>query len=236
VGKSRILFLEGDLLIGAKQNRIVNTSVLIAGESETTIPVSCIEQGRWGYRSRGFAPHGRHSPSSMRRILRESVARCARTQRGHRSDQAAIWRHILHLESMHGTPKNTHSLSEILDDHEQCFEKFQLQLPYVEQAEGVAMLFQQQIVSVDIFDKPATCQRAWERLLSGCVADAVHAGPSDPCTEIAVVERLLASTQKLDWQSVDVVGEGQEFRAETESGQHGCILEIDSVVLHGSLL
>src|SRR5216684_3728526 len=51
-----LLLLDGEELIGAKQNRILNTTVLVAARTETTIPVSCVEQGRWGYRGRHFAP------------------------------------------------------------------------------------------------------------------------------------------------------------------------------------
>ena len=53
-GDSRVLFLEGEELRGAKQNRVLNTSVLVAAHSKTPIPVSCVEQGRWRYRTRHF--------------------------------------------------------------------------------------------------------------------------------------------------------------------------------------
>jgi hypothetical protein len=33
--------VDGEELIGAKQNRIVNATFLIAGQTEITIPVSC---------------------------------------------------------------------------------------------------------------------------------------------------------------------------------------------------
>jgi hypothetical protein len=45
-GDIRVLFLEGEELIGAKQNRILNTPVLVAAHGKTKIPVSCVEQGR----------------------------------------------------------------------------------------------------------------------------------------------------------------------------------------------
>lgn len=57
-GNIRVLFLEGEELIGAKQNRILNTSVLIAAGTKIKIPVSCVEQGRWRYRSRHFGSSG----------------------------------------------------------------------------------------------------------------------------------------------------------------------------------
>jgi hypothetical protein len=65
-GDVRVLFLEGEELVGAKQNRVLNTSVLISAHSKTKIPVSCVERGRWGYKSRKFGCSGSHSSSKLR--------------------------------------------------------------------------------------------------------------------------------------------------------------------------
>ena len=45
-GELRVLFLEGEELVGAKQNRILNTSVLVAAHTKSKIPMSCVEAGR----------------------------------------------------------------------------------------------------------------------------------------------------------------------------------------------
>ena len=44
----RVLLYDGEELIGAKQNRILNVSVLVEAKSSLTIPVSCVEQGAGG--------------------------------------------------------------------------------------------------------------------------------------------------------------------------------------------
>jgi len=54
---SLVLFLEGEELHGAKQNRVLNTSVLVGARTKTPIPVSCVEQGRWRFTS-AFFGHG----------------------------------------------------------------------------------------------------------------------------------------------------------------------------------
>ena len=48
---SNVLLYDGEELLGAKQNRILNVTVLVAAQSETRIPVSCVEEGRWHARS-----------------------------------------------------------------------------------------------------------------------------------------------------------------------------------------
>ena len=60
-----VLLLDGEELVGAKQNRILNTTVLLPPKSKIRIPVSCVEQGRWRHVSPDFKT-GPVSPSRMR--------------------------------------------------------------------------------------------------------------------------------------------------------------------------
>ena len=46
--KRAVLIIDGEEVVGAKQNRVVNTSLLLPAESTTKIPMSCTEAGRWG--------------------------------------------------------------------------------------------------------------------------------------------------------------------------------------------
>ncbi len=81
----KVLVIDGEELRGAKQNRIVNASFMIAGNSEVIIPVSSVEQGRWSYRSRDFSSAEKIMPSSMRVKNQRSVAMNLEKWAGYRS-------------------------------------------------------------------------------------------------------------------------------------------------------
>src|SRR5262245_42912784 len=75
--EDRVLLLDGQELRGAKQNRILNTDVLIAAGSEITIPVSCVERGRWAWAGKHFMPAGISSSELRARkaaYVQESLA------------------------------------------------------------------------------------------------------------------------------------------------------------------
>ena len=47
--ENSILILEGTIVKGGKQNRVINTTLILDKESECKVPTTCVEQSRWGY-------------------------------------------------------------------------------------------------------------------------------------------------------------------------------------------
>jgi len=68
-----ILILDGEELVGAKQNRIVNTTILVRGNAAIVIPVSCVEHGRWAYDTPQFHSQERMMSSNLRAMKTEQV-------------------------------------------------------------------------------------------------------------------------------------------------------------------
>ena len=77
-GDRPLLLLDGEELIGAKQNRVLNTTVLVAAHSTVTIRVSCVEAGRWAFRTARFAAGGTslYARSSLKSARSSGVIRC----------------------------------------------------------------------------------------------------------------------------------------------------------------
>jgi hypothetical protein len=233
---SLVLFLEGEELRGAKQNRVLNTSVLVAARAKTTIPVSCVEHGRWRYTSRSFGHGGSHSSPKLRHVLKKSVSASAKGGRGHGSDQGEVWKEVSRQMSALGTASSTGAMADTYEAHRGRLAEFTGRLKYAEGATGLAVAVGGKVVSVDLFDKPGTCRKVWDRLLTGVVMDALEAGPGGEEVGKNEVQEALARLRGAPWQQTQPVGAGEEYRSDADGGNHATALVLGGSVIHGSLV
>jgi len=235
-GNTRVLFIEGEELIGAKQNRILNTSILVAAKSKARIPVSCVEQGRWGYKSKFFGSSGSHSPSKLRYAMKASVTQSLKANRSRRSDQGKVWEEVAALQDAHGVESPTGAMSDTFDAYEDQVAEYREKLKYVDGASGMAVALGDKIIGCDLFDKSSTCQKIWDRLLSGHVFGALETNKSNKETEVADIEEMIKTTSHAAWELAEPIGEGTEYRAEFDHGEHASVLTLDDSLVHGSVL
>ncbi len=90
----KILLLDGEELVGARQNRVLNVTILIGPRSETIVPVSCVEEGRWNYRTPKFGSESRALNAALRKSKAAFVRSNLAVGEGFASNQAQIWNEI----------------------------------------------------------------------------------------------------------------------------------------------
>jgi hypothetical protein len=100
----RILLLDGEELVGAKQNRVLNITILVAGHAQIVIPVSCVERGRWHHLSREFHSAKRALYARARAAKMEQVSFSCAANGSRRSDQSAVWADIEAKSAADGQP------------------------------------------------------------------------------------------------------------------------------------
>jgi hypothetical protein len=171
-GDMNVLLLSGEELVGAKQNRILNTSIILPAKSRTAIPVSCVERGRWWHVSRRFRSGSWSSPS-MRSLLTGSVSNSYRTRGQARSDQGALWNKVDESIKGSGTVSPMSSMSDIVEQHRETLAGYTGALKCPGTARGVIVAIDGRFVAMDLFDKPSTLEKVWDRLITGYTQDAV---------------------------------------------------------------
>jgi hypothetical protein len=238
-GTRRVLIVEGDHVLGAKQNRMLTSSALVGARSKVEVPASCVEQGRWQGPTEQFAGLAATMvPASLRRIAKQSVTASV-LHRGPRvADQQRIWSTIADQQRRLSVSSATRALSQTFAERAPELEAVSTRLPYVGGAVGLAIGVGAELVSVDVFDHPDTCAHYWSRLIEGAALDCLSARPKDRAfgSLPEQLEQVLASARDGAWEAVAAVGEGEELRAAFAygTGEQGAasVLRLDGRLVH----
>jgi len=210
-----ILLVDGEELVGAKQNRILNTSVLVRPNAQTKIPVSCVEQGRWRHTSRAFVSGG-FSPSQLRAVKSRSVGRNLRASGRARSDQAEVWDQVALKMDEAQASSPTMSMHDVIDQRRASLDDYINAIRYPAGARGVIAAIAGKFAAMDLFDRPETLQRLWLRLLTGYALDAI-CRPDEDIPEFTAngARALLEHLCELECQPCPSVGVGDDWRFES---------------------
>jgi len=233
-GNTPVLLIDGEELVGAKQNRVLNTSILLKENSETVIPVSCTEQGRWAYASAGFADAGvvmaHRSRACKSHSVSESLAKGARFT----SNQGEVWSEIqaLHAKAHFHSP--THAMHDLFlarqADLEMCLKAFAL----VPKQNGLLVLINGAVAGLDYVSRPEAYARLHAKLLKsyvieGLVEPGQGALDAGPARERA--KAFLAEAQQCKASQFPSIGYGVDVRLK-KPGLLGTALVHEARVIH----
>ena len=93
-GPGLLLLVDGEELMGAKQNRVINTSLLVPEKQPVVVPVSCVEQGRWQCAAPRFHAVGRTLSSQARRKKLSRLARSVAATGCYDANQSEVWQDV----------------------------------------------------------------------------------------------------------------------------------------------
>ncbi|MEN4070425.1 MAG: DUF6569 family protein [Methanobacterium sp.] len=171
-----VLLLDGEEIIGAKQNRIINTTILLKEQSETIIPVSCTESGRWSYTSAEFADSDTVASSKIRKKKSASVRESLKTFGEFRSEQGAIWEGI---EEMHcyaattETESPTRAMKNIYESKDKNLEEYLEAFKPLDGQKGIFVFINGDITGFDIFSLESTYKKFHKKLIKSYSIDAI---------------------------------------------------------------
>ena len=168
-----VLLLDGEELQGAKQNRVLNTTVLIKEHSKTVIPVSCTEHGRWSYNSNFFSDSGVVMSRSVRMKKNVSVSSSLRQGDSFRSDQGEIWDEIHKMSSKRHFESPTSAMKDIFEESKDDMGSYLKAFSLKENQKGFLVGINGQIAGLDYLSSSRAFASLYEKLLKSYIMDAL---------------------------------------------------------------
>jgi len=236
-GDQKVLLMDGEELVGAKQNRTLNISILAAAHCELRLPVTCVEAGRWSHASAEFASAGRSHYAQGRMFKQASVSESLH-QRGDRmADQGEVWADIGLKAARLSAPSRTQAMAAMYERHETDVEQFVTGLAPQPGQCGAIFAIGSRIVGCDLFDCPATFSKLLAKIVRSYALDAVDEAAAQPSTREAppssdahaFLERVGSSGAAL----FPAVGLGEDARLQSP-GIVGGALIVDGQIVHMS--
>lgn len=229
-GKRPVFLMAGEHLTGGKQNRVLNASLLAAAESSLPVPVSCVERGRWGYRSAHFAGSGTSSHSALRKMMHGQVTMSYRSRGTPTSDQGEVWREVDRKLAETGSGSDTAYLHKSYEDTMVLLTPTVEALPAPEGAHGAVFAYGGKVVGFDLFDRPSTLARLWPKLVLAYASDARTAPDAVPLN-VATVREWLSGASACREEVFPSPGLGEDVRLEGPALEAAC-LRVDGHPIH----
>ena len=232
-GEQAVFLLDGEELVGAKQNRILNITILAPAMKDTVIPVSCVEAGRWSHSSPDFktAPRAQFADSRAKRCMQVSANMESTGER--RSNQGEVWDDISSKLSSLGSRSSTQAVESAFKDNEERLAGFVDKLTPVENQVGGIFSINGRITGMEIFDSQDTCEKLMAKVIRSYALDAI-----DPrfATEGRIdqpsPQDFLSRLDNVKYHEAVAVGEGVDLRLRTGSGLAGGALYARDRIVH----
>ena len=157
-----VLLYEGEELVGAKQNRILDRTLLVDARSRLPVPVSCVERGRWSYRTRASAEAPRAAYPELRRMKHEG------------GGQSLTWANVAAKASRLNAESPTEAAEELYVSRHPVLDEYAEALPLAEGQSGVVVALGGVAFCLDYVSRPEVFARLYPKLLAGYALDAIE--------------------------------------------------------------
>lgn len=226
-----VLLLDGEELRGAKQDRVLNLTILAPAGKTIVVPVSCVESGRWAQRSAVFTSSDHVLYARIRAEksahITGSLGRIGRAQ----SNQVAVWASIEEKMARLGTPSRTSAMEDIYQARSGRINDFVAAFNPEPGQTGAVFALNGRVAGIEVFDHPDAFAKMFGKLVRSWALDAIEDSPGDlSAPPIEAAHAFLDIVVAAEMQSFAAVGQGTDVRLSAAHVSGGAIIDGGRVV------
>lgn len=234
-----VLILEGEEVMGAKQNRIIVTTILVAEKGEVIIPVNCTERGRWSYNSPKFRDSGNISSFDVKREMKDSVTDSLFFRKVHSADQLKTWEKIEELHSRSGTysTSGSRAMSDAYSARMPELNEILGHFPVLDGQRGIVFFMENKIAGLEILSRPDIFAKLHEKIcksyfIGGFLSDR----PTLPASALKkICQNFIQNAMHQETHEFKSVGLGTDVRMRGRNVL-GSGLVYNGELIHGAFM
>jgi hypothetical protein len=257
-----VIMIGGEQVVGGLQNRVLNTTILVAAKTTLHVPVTCVEAGRWhtesvvaegdtspeaaGYYA-GRRPKGMERAfasdeaayAKLRKMHASSVRYSLASGGGYHSDQRQVWSEVAERITSTGSQSPTSAMQTLYKSPERAsrMQEMLAAVPRPKGALGFVALVDGKVAGAELFADEALAGAYWEKLARTYAVDALDAGQAGEATaegSVTAEQQLIEQALAADIQVYASPGLGRDVRLSAASVS-GAGLVHEGALVHLSL-
>lgn len=208
-GKIPVFVMAGQILVGAKQNRVLQHDLLLPPMSgRVTVEAFCVQHGRWSYendkqktfsRSDNFSNPQVRQAATVAKAQSEVWAKVDETRRA--AGPAAAGRDTSDLNGLYEDKSTRTRIAQ----QQEAFSDLPQAVPDMQ---GAVVLLDGRVVALDVFGDRAVFRRLWRPLLASYVLEGSRSGKGDIDVGTHAARAFLQAARQGDVRRLATPGSG----------------------------
>ncbi len=231
---TNLLLIDGEELEGSKQNRALNTSIVVRAGSDTVIPVSCTEHGRWSSYYQRSNDSGVVMPFSVRSSKKVTVDDSLKSESRFESNQSRVWDDISELHRRKSTLSHTGAMKDTFRANNNDLNDYCEMFQYSEGQNGALILMGGEVAGLEYFSQHGACRSLYPKIIKSYAMDAPDS--DEQCATIGIREtctNFMGRAAQMTADQYESPGIGIDYRFEG-GDVTGSALVCDGEVVHMS--
>lgn len=219
-----LLLIDGEEILGAKQNRIMNHSIIIPAKTTMKVSVSCTERGRWSYKNNKeeFSVSEYFATSDTRRAKSKLYEPRAR--------QRVVWDSIDELESRGEYRSKTSAMNDNYKNLNQNQEEYLAHFPILNGQTGIIAIIDNEVRGIEIFNNPEIYMQYHEKIIKSYIVDSLNGNIHKNTINKKEIIEILKNISESVFTKNDTIGLGESVKFSNNYGSGSALIYDDEIV------